>query len=166
MNLQPSRNQPELQLRIRLLHGSSLLHAVLQVKQSCKTCLLLQARQRCLEQHLALPARDPKFGLQQHLSAYITDFSSHLIHFSAMVDISCLLDLVLDVANIMLDLVVVLQLTPLRLLFAAHLCPAKAATCCSCHMMQEQLEAYSSQPPMYFIFIKERFIKKEPFTIK
>jgi hypothetical protein len=51
----------------------------------------------------------------------------------------------------MLDLDVVFQLPLLRLclLFAAHSSQANSATCCSCHIMQEQLEleAYSLQPP-------------------
>jgi len=50
------------------------LHSVLQVEQSCKSCLSLQAR-------------------EQQLSAYITEFSSHSIHISSMTDMICLLDL-------------------------------------------------------------------------
>ncbi len=48
-------------------------------EQSCNICLSLQAKQRCTE---------------QQLSAYITDIFPHSVHFSAMVDISCLPNLV------------------------------------------------------------------------
>ena len=64
----------------------------------------------------------------------------------------------------MLDLDVVFQLPLLRLclLFAAHSSQANSATCCSCHIMQEQLEleAYSLQPPPIELGVWRTYICK------